>query len=134
MDRYEISNFAKPGFESRHNLKYWQLEPYLGFGLDAHSFDNGLRWSNSDDLDKYLRRSVSEGGEREESLPAEEHFYVGLRMMNGIRPSEAEWRRFAEPIRKWTQAGMLERDGDTLRLADAGVLVSNEIFQEFLSV
>ena len=46
LERYEISNFARPGFESRHNLKYWRREPYLGFGADAHSFDGALRWQN----------------------------------------------------------------------------------------
>ena len=48
LPRYEISNFARPGFESLHNLKYWTLEPYIGFGVDAHSFDGSLRWSNID--------------------------------------------------------------------------------------
>lgn len=133
LGRYEISNFARPGCESLHNLKYWQLQPYLGFGLDAHSFDNGLRWSNPDDLDEYLGRTEC-GSDREPSHPQEEHFFVGLRMMNGIQPSPEEWQLFAEPIRKWQQAGMLQCDGDTLRLSDAGVLVSNEIFQEFLHV
>ncbi len=133
LNRYEISNFAKPGYESRHNLKYWRLEPYLGFGLDAHSFDNGLRWSNPDTLEAYLHEQPAVR-EREPYSPAEEHFYVGLRMMGGIKPTAEEWQLFAEPIRKWTGAGMLEQHGDTLRLSDAGVLVSNEIFQEFLHV
>ena len=52
--RYEISNFARPGFEFRHNLKYWLLEPYLGFGLDAHSFDGARRWNNPDTIEAYL--------------------------------------------------------------------------------
>ena len=134
LQRYEISNFAKPGYESRHNLKYWKLEPYVGFGLDAHSFDNGLRWSNPEKLDEYLLRPDPATRGREAANPSEERFYVGLRMMKGIQPSPEEWQMFAEPISKWTQAGLLERHGDTLRLTDAAVLVSNEIFQEFLHV
>ncbi len=52
--RYEISNFARDGSQSRHNLKYWQLEPYVGFGLDAHSFDGRRRWNNPDNLETYF--------------------------------------------------------------------------------
>jgi oxygen-independent coproporphyrinogen III oxidase len=147
LKRYEISNFARDGYRSRHNLKYWQLEPYIGFGLDAHSFNGRSRWSNPDTLDNYLRADTepSRGtaphtpvARKPEALatpdPAEEHFFVGLRLMDGIEPSPAEWSRFAQPIEKWTQAGMLERDGSRLRLTDRGVLLSNEIFQEFVNV
>jgi oxygen-independent coproporphyrinogen-3 oxidase len=132
LKRYEISNFARDGHRSRHNLKYWQLEPYIGFGLDAHSFDGRSRWSNPDTLEHYT--SETEPGALATPDPSEEHFYVGLRLMDGIEPSPAEWSRFAQPIEKWTQAGMLERDGTRLRLTDRGVLLSNEIFQEFVNV
>jgi len=126
---YEISNYAQPGFESRHNLKYWLLEPYIGFGLDAHSFDGQSRWGNADSLDGYLR------GEKSASAASdalEERFFVGLRLLDGIEPVHEEWVRFAEPIGKWERAGMLERAGSRLRLTPQAVLVSNEIFQEFL--
>jgi len=131
-ERYEISNFAQPGRQSRHNLKYWQLEPYIGFGLDAHSFDGQYRWSHPDTLDRYLRsdyRPVKEEANRQE-----ERFFVGLRLMRGITPTPEEWRKFAEPIAKWTRAGMLEGQGGTLRLAPQGVLLSNEIFQDFVQL
>jgi oxygen-independent coproporphyrinogen III oxidase len=127
--RYEISNFARAGFESRHNLKYWQLEPYVGFGLDAHSFDGHSRWSNPDTLDTYFAQPRPM---RVSTDAAEEHFFVGLRLMRGIEPSTEEWSRFAEPIAKWREAGLLEHIGSRLRLSHRGVLVSNEIFQEFL--
>ncbi len=129
IHRYEISNFAQPGYESRHNLKYWQLEPYIGFGLDAHSFDNGRRWSNPDTLPAYLNRTPAEATATD---PAEEHFFVGLRLTKGIEPTPTEWQRFAQPIAKWTRQGLLEHTGPSLRLAPAGVLLSNEIFQDFL--
>jgi oxygen-independent coproporphyrinogen-3 oxidase len=129
--RYEISNFAREGFESRHNLKYWRLEPYLGFGLDAHSFDGTHRWSNTDSLESYLSKPL-ERAVRTASDPSEEHFFVGLRLAEGIVPAPQEWERFAQPIERWLETGMLEKDGARLRLAPAAVLLSNEIFQEFL--
>lgn len=132
IHRYEISNFAAAGRESLHNLKYWTLEPYIGFGLDAHSFDEGRRWSNPESLDEYLS-----GGSREPSSaadPAEEHFFVGLRLTSGIEPTAPEWSRFAEPIAKWTGYGMLEQRDGRLRLSNRGILLSNEILQDFINV
>lgn len=133
IQRYEISNFAQPGWESLHNLKYWKGEPYVGFGLDAHSFDGRRRWANSDVLLEYFdatrRRTESSASDR-----AEEHFFVGLRLSAGIEPSRQEWSRFQTPIDKWLAAGMLERSGSRLRLTDRGVLVSNEVLQEFVNV
>jgi oxygen-independent coproporphyrinogen-3 oxidase len=127
--RYEISNFARPGFESLHNLKYWQLAPYIGFGADAHSFDGGRRWGNAESVDEYLR-----GGEREyETVAAEEKFFVGLRLMSGVVPDEREWREYAAPIKRFMDNGLLETAGDKLRLTARGVMVSNEVFQEFLN-
>ncbi len=134
--RYEISNFALSGYESRHNLKYWQLEPYIGFGLDAHSFDGRFRWGNPDTLPAYFAaRETPDAAwcERVEANTSEERFFVGLRLTHGIAPTDEEWSRFEEPIERWVRAGMLERADDRLRLSDRGHLVSNEIFQEFVS-
>ena len=127
--RYEISNFARPGFESLHNLKYWKLEPYAGFGADAHSFDGRLRRQNPESLRDYLE------GRPSESAPArldEERFYVGLRLAAGVRPAGADWSRFAAPIQRFLDAGLLETEDGVLRLTNRGVLRSNEVFQEFL--
>lgn len=135
LNRYEISNFAVAGHESRHNLKYWRLDPYVGFGLDAHSFNGRERWSNADTLPAYFEQQAHTDIERHEVIAtdaSEEHFFVGLRLMDGIAPTAQEWTRFAEPISKWMQAGMLERDGPRLRLAEPGILLSNEIFQDFI--
>jgi oxygen-independent coproporphyrinogen-3 oxidase len=128
---YEISNYAHPGFESRHNLKYWLLEPYSGFGLDAHSFDGHTRYGNAATFEAYFH---AEKPPQTTSDSSEEHFFVGLRLLDGIEPTPSEWQRFAEPIAKWESAGMLERSGSRLRLTPPAVLVSNEIFQEFLNV
>jgi oxygen-independent coproporphyrinogen III oxidase len=131
ITRYEISNFAAAGYESKHNLKYWKLEPYVGFGLDAHSFDGERRWSNPDSMELYLsgKRESAEATDR-----SEEHFFVGLRLASGIEPTQFEWSRFAAPINRWVEEGLMERDGSRLRLSDHGILLSNEVLQEFINV
>jgi oxygen-independent coproporphyrinogen III oxidase len=136
LHRYEISNFARPGCESRHNLKYWRLEPYLGFGVDAHSFDGSTRWSNPDSVEEYVERVLSGRSAALDASPTdrqEEHFFVGLRQAEGIKPSPMEWLRFNGAIERGIRAGVLERDDSILRLTSRGFLVSNEIFQEFIS-
>ena len=129
--RYEISNFARPGFESRHNLKYWKLEPYIGFGADAHSFDGAVRSYNGESVEEYLA-----GAGRGTDPPhlADERLFIGLRLMEGVRPAAAEWLAFGEPIHRFLDAGLLETEGGILRLTSRGVLLSNEVFQEFLTV
>jgi oxygen-independent coproporphyrinogen-3 oxidase len=130
IPRYEISNFARPGFESVHNLKYWTLAPYAGFGADAHSFDGLVRKQNPESVAAYL-----EGGATETSVarPEEERFFVGLRLTAGIRLAPADWQRFQTPIRRFLDAGLLETDNGILRLTGRGVLLSNEVFQEFVT-
>jgi oxygen-independent coproporphyrinogen III oxidase len=128
--RYEISNFARPGLESLHNLKYWTLQPYAGFGADAHSFDGALRYCNSESVEDYL--SVKRTRDTVAADPAE-RFFVGLRLMQGVRPSDAEWEQYSAPINRFVEAGLMETGGGAVRLTSRGVLLSNEVFQEFLS-
>jgi oxygen-independent coproporphyrinogen-3 oxidase len=133
--RYEISNFARPGYESAHNLKYWLLEPYIGFGADAHSFDGAMRWQNVESASDYARRLREGASVREGAVAAkldEERFFVGLRLARGIRPDDGEWRRWETPIRRFIANGLLETDSGILRLTRAGVLLSNEVFGEFI--
>ena len=135
LPRYEISNFARPSFESLHNLKYWQLAPYAGFGADAHSFDGVVRSQNVEAAVEYVERV--EHGERPlaGSVPAnssEERFFVGLRLAQGICPLPEEWSMFEAPIARFVASGMLTREGGRLRLTDRGVLFSNEVFEEFV--
>jgi oxygen-independent coproporphyrinogen-3 oxidase len=135
LRRYEISNFARPGWESRHNLKYWRLEPYVGFGADAHSFDGRMRRRNAEHPADYVARIEAGLSPCVEELPAaleEEQFYVGLRLLEGVRPDAGGRRRFEPVIRRFCEAGLLADDGETLRLTARGVLVSNEILQEFV--
>jgi oxygen-independent coproporphyrinogen-3 oxidase len=130
LPRYEISNFAAPGHASRHNMKYWLLAPYAGFGSDAHSFDGRLRWQNPESLTEYLGAWQPVSAERN---PLEERFFVGLRLAQGIRPEPREWQHFREPIRRFIEQGLLESEGGVLRLTNRGVMLSNEVFQEFLT-
>jgi oxygen-independent coproporphyrinogen III oxidase len=137
IQRYEISNFARPGFESLHNLKYWRLEPYVGFGADAHSFDGIARCQNTESPNDYVERMESGGSARIDTTAAnaaEERFFVGLRLTQGIQPQAEEWLRFEEPIQRFIAEGLLARDGARLRLTDRGVLFSNEVFAEFISI
>ena len=97
IQRYEISNFARPGAESIHNLKYWRREPYIGFGADAHSFDGATRWQNVESAQEYVARLERGDCPRcEESSPdpVEEKFFVGLRLSEGVHADEADWQRF----------------------------------------
>jgi len=145
--QYEISNFALPGFESRHNRRYWQLAPYVGLGAGAHSFDGARRWSNHVDVQRYM--AVVEAGQSpideartltvEEQV--EEFFFLGLRQADGVDLDLARERwgeRFLEPweakIRNLVRDDWVVADRTNVRLAHHAYLVSNEIFQEFVSV
>ena len=138
---YEISNWAKPGFESKHNLKYWRREPYLGFGAGAHSFSGTERWANAHDAAAYV--TAIQGGrlpvEQHETLTAEsaleEELFLGLRQLDGIDVGRIEQEygvavagRF-DPL---ASAGLVERDGNFVRLAPEKLSVSNEVFVELI--
>ena len=133
--RYEISNFARPGAESLHNLKYWRREPYIGFGSDAHSFDGRVRWQNPETAVDYVGRWKSGAPVRvseSQPDPVEEKFFVGLRLAAGVDAGESDWARFGAVFERFLCSGVLERNGDRLRLSPHGIMVSNEIFQEFI--
>ncbi|MCC6364864.1 MAG: radical SAM family heme chaperone HemW [Bryobacterales bacterium] len=135
IPRYEISNFARPGYESRHNLKYWRMEPYAGFGADAHSFDGATRRQNGETAAAYVERWKNAQPPCVGETPAiveEERFLTGLRLSAGIALAPDEWRRFSKPIERFLSLGLLERDNNRLRLTGQGVLYSNEVLQEFL--
>jgi oxygen-independent coproporphyrinogen III oxidase len=136
IERYEISNFARPGFESRHNLKYWRLEPYAGFGADAHSFEGALRRQNIESPSEYVSKiEIGESacsGETRANFD-EERFFVGLRLSGGIQLQPDDWRKFERPIERFLADGLLARDHERLRLTDRGVLLSNEVFAEFIA-
>jgi oxygen-independent coproporphyrinogen-3 oxidase len=136
IPRYEISNFARAGFESRHNLKYWRREPYLGFGADAHSFDGGTRWQNAESAADYVERIERGESPVIEQTAADrmadelgERFFLGLRLDEGV---EADWSPYAPAVEEFARQGLIEIDGRRLRLTPRGVLLSNEVFAEFI--
>ncbi len=135
---YEISNWSKPGFESRHNLKYWNLDPYIGFGPAAHSDCFGLRYSNIRDLTGYVE-GIENGGsildEHEEISPGEraaEYIMLRLRTSKGIDGEEFS-RRFSLPfdgierVMKSLEPKQLTSFDGSWRLTDRGFLLSNSI-------
>jgi oxygen-independent coproporphyrinogen-3 oxidase len=138
---YEISNWAKPGFESKHNLKYWRREPYLGFGAGAHSFSGTERWANAHDAAAYVA-AIQSGRlpmEQHETLTAEgaleEELFLGLRQLDGIdvRRIEREYGvALAGRFDPLASAGFVERDGDFVRLRPERLSVSNEVFVELM--
>jgi oxygen-independent coproporphyrinogen-3 oxidase len=144
-EHYEISNWAKPGFRSRHNLKYWQRAPYLGFGAGAHSFDGTDRWANIHDSAEYARRIEQGISTREQIEPVtreqalEEEIFLGLRQLDGIDFARIERQYDAAELRKriatLASEGLLvlESSGGTVRLSPARLAVSNEIFAELLT-
>jgi oxygen-independent coproporphyrinogen-3 oxidase len=139
IPRYEISNFARPGCESLHNLKYWNMQPYLGFGADAHSFDGARRWGNVDSPQEYIARF--ERGETAHDEPQtvdatrhlQDRLMTGLRQTSGVVLTSHEMAAFEEPVRQLSARGWLERGVDgRLRLTPAGVMFSNNVLEELL--
>ncbi len=136
LARYEISSFARPGFESMHNLKYWRLDPYLGFGADAHSCCDGMRWQNVESAAEYVARGRS--GEtpllaKTPAVPDEEYFFLGLRQLAGVEAGPDRIAPYREAVDRLVSDGLVEYDGRRLCLTRRGVLLSNEVFGEFIS-
>lgn len=145
-EHYEISNFARPGRRSIHNQKYWQRQPYIGLGAGAHSFDGSQRWSNEVSPEMYQSRlgrdelPIAEWHTVGSAEEMEEFFFLGLRQREGISLEQARLRWSDPPLNGWIEkARRLENDGflkqaeGRLSLTDRAYLVSNEIFQEFIS-
>ena len=145
-EHYEISNLSRPGFHSRHNVKYWTAAPYFGFGCSAHAYDGQTRrWSNHRDVLKYVE-AIENGGSAvvEEQALSEtdvraEALFLGMRLMRGV-----DVRRYRESfgvdlrethaadLDRFRRAGLLEFDGDLIRLTRTGALLSNEVFAAFV--
>jgi oxygen-independent coproporphyrinogen III oxidase len=140
-EHYEISNWGLPGFRSRHNLKYWRREPYIGVGAGAHSFDGARRWSNVHDSALYTQRVEQGISPREQIEPVtaqqalDEELFLGLRQLEGIDLARVEKKygvSLQTRIAGLREQGLLEMDGAILRLAPARLTVSNEVFVELL--
>lgn len=144
-EQYEISNYAKPGKESRHNLKYWERGDYLGLGLGAASMVRNIRVSNTKDMKTYLERCGQPKTMREdvqfleEARQMEEFMFLGLRKTRGV--SRKEFRRifgqemdmvYEKALHKCLENGMLKEHKDRVYLSEEGVLLSNAVLSEFL--
>ncbi|MBE7035695.1 MAG: radical SAM family heme chaperone HemW [Ruminococcaceae bacterium] len=143
-ERYEISNFSKPGKEARHNTKYWTREPYIGLGAAAHSFWEGRRFENPSSFSGYYavcRKEKERVGEAiTEKDAMAEFMFLGLRMTKeGI--SKQEFLRvfgvlideiYGKQLEKLCRLGLLEEENDRIRLTERGIDVSNGVFCEFV--
>ena len=143
--QYELSNFCKPGFECKHNLRYWTCKPYTGYGLGAHSFDGKTRWNNTTDLEKYITEaskhskdlagsSIAENIVKAEIVP--EFMIMGLRMTKGVLLDETLWQTYSLWITKMINDGLLEKrpakNGCRIALTDLGMDLANIVMAGFL--
>jgi oxygen-independent coproporphyrinogen-3 oxidase len=138
---YEISNWAKPGFESKHNLKYWRREPYLGFGAGAHSFSYAERWANTHDAAAYVgalqsgRLPIEQHEKVTSEQALEEEMFLGLRQLDGIDVARIEQEygvKLSARFDSLASAGLIEKEGSVVRLAPGRLSVSNEVFVELM--
>jgi oxygen-independent coproporphyrinogen-3 oxidase len=152
LHQYEISNFSRDSFRSKHNLRYWERRPYLGVGLDASSAlalalhaaasrtRDVLRAKTTDDLKEYLAGPrIAETAWLSSDQQHEEAWFLGLRLNAGVSVAALEKefeREMVEPameiVARLVQDGLLTFDGETVRLTARGRLISNDVFQEFL--
>lgn len=142
-EKYEISNFSKRGCESRHNIKYWRCEPYLGFGVSAHSYFECERYANSRDIDGYIsgadvreQRRVIDPEER-----AIEYVMLGMRMRAGVSRSEFSKRFgksfdavYGDSLERYIAAGYVVSSGDRVFFSDKGFFISNYILSDILDL
>jgi oxygen-independent coproporphyrinogen-3 oxidase len=131
---YEISNFAKPGFECKHNLLYWSGGDYIGVGPAAHSHWKGVRWANVSDLEDYCingpRHEFEETLER--MAKERETLVMGLRRLKGVEVSAGLWDELHDSFKSFEKAGLLVLDGRHVRLSESALFVSDAVFAELV--
>lgn len=144
---YEISNFAKNGFESKHNMNCWEQEEYIGIGAAAHSYTNGVRYSNVDSIEEYIKNFES-GNEVDNLIFHEkqnrdskmkEYMMLGLRKIAGVSIQDFKSKFGENPIylfrrelEKLSGGGLVEIDGDFIKLTQKGINFGNLVFGEFV--
>jgi oxygen-independent coproporphyrinogen-3 oxidase len=146
FEHYEISNWARPGCESRHNLKYWTGAPYWAFGVSAAGYDGRSRWSNTRNIHEYLEKI-----ERGDSAIAErigldnddlqsENLFLRLRLTDGVDLGDHQARfgvdvlaRYRAEIERLREAGLIELTPERMRISRAGAVLANEVFAAFVS-
>ncbi|MGM9550697.1 MAG: radical SAM family heme chaperone HemW [Clostridia bacterium] len=130
LERYEVSNFAKEGFESRHNIKYWQCDDYIGIGAAAYSYNENYRFGNTDNIADYINAEKKEVYREfiNEEERLKEKFMLGLRMSKGVVYNG----EFKEEIEKLIFQGLLCKENDTVMLTEKGFDLGNLVFMEFV--
>lgn len=142
-EHYEISNFAETGYESKHNMNCWKQKQYVGFGLSAHSYINGCRYSNTCELDEYLSRKSKDIKTLHEKQNIEdmkkEYMLLGLRKLDGINISEFKQKfgenpvyLFRKELQKLVEQELLEVDLDCIKLTNKGLDFANLVWEEFV--
>lgn len=145
FDHYEISNWALPGAESRHNLKYWTGAPYMAFGVSAAGYDGKSRWSNTRNIHEYLDKiergqsAVIENTFLDDDDSQSESIFLKLRLKGGVDLSEHQLRfgvdvrsRYSEEIDRLLDAGLIEFDRNRMRISRKGLVLANEVFAAFV--
>ena len=145
LKQYEISNVARPGRESRHNLKYWTDGEWLGFGCGAHSTRDGVRWKNVSSTQEYIDRiagQTSTAVDVRRLSPDErlgDALFTGLRLVDGIDLTAIDtrygvdvWSRFGPDLAPFIEQGCLRREGSRLWLTRDGMLVAHEVMAVFV--
>lgn len=144
---YEISNFAKPGYESKHNTDCWYQKEYIGFGSASHSYTNGIRYSNIENVEEYINNYEEDKIENnlifhekqnQESMQ-KEYMLLGLRKVQGVSIQEFKNKFVANPlylfrekIEKLTTEELIEVDGDQIKLTNKGLDLANLVWEEFI--
>ncbi len=144
-DQYELSNWSRPGFESRHNLKYWTGAPYWAFGISAAGYSGSSRWSNTRNINHYLEliergeSPVADNSILSDDERQSEAIFLRLRLREGVDLREHQQRygvdigvRYREELDRLHEAGLIELDESTLRISRAGKVLANEVFAAFI--
>lgn len=144
---YEISNFAKKGYESKHNLDCWNQKEYIGFGIAAHSYTNGIRYSNIENIEQYIKNYDEDKTEEnlvfheKQDMEAmqKEYMLLGLRKIDGVSIQEFKIKFVANPVflyhselEKLVNEELLEIDGDMIKLTNKGLDLANIVWEEFV--
>ena len=146
-NHYEISNFAKQGFYSKHNLDCWEQKEYIGFGISAHSYIDRKRFGNISNLDNYIKNCIEGGFDKNRIIEEEqdkkdemkEYMILGLRKINGISIQKFENKfnenpivLFKKELNKLFNEGLIIIDGDIIRLSNKGLDFANIVWEEFI--
>ena len=146
-NHYEISNFAKQGYESKHNLDCWNQKEYIGFGVAAHSYTNGIRYSNIENLEQYIKNYEEDKTEEnlvfheKQDMEAmqKEYMLLGLRKIDGVSIQKFKIKFVANPVflyhdklEKLVNEELVEIDGDQIKLTNKGLDLANIVWEEFI--